>query len=141
MNILRYEPHNLFHSAFDRLADDLMGFLPTPTGEGFLPRVDIVDEGKQLALEVEVPGIEKDALKVEVHQGVLTISGEKQATKLEDNHKVHRSERVYGAFKRSFTLPDNVNGEEVQAAFKNGVLRITLPKRPELAPKVVEINA
>jgi HSP20 family protein len=102
--------------------------------------VDISDGEEAIYLSVEVPGIDKDQLKIEVNKRVLTLSGEKQAEKEDKDAGIYRSERVYGAFKRSFTLPDEVDAENIVARTENGVLRITLPKKPEAKPKLISIG-
>jgi len=141
MNIVHYEPGRVINTALERLAEDLMGMFPQAQAPGrFVPSVDISEIGDSLILQLEVPGIEKDAIKVEVHQGVLTVSGEKKVERQSQGKGVYRSERVFGAFKRTFTLPDEVNPEQVTAKQENGVLTITLHKRPETKPRQVTIS-
>ena len=131
-------------SAFDRLFSE---FAPVPSnvqpGVGVatvVPRVDIREDAEALVLSAELPGIDKDAVKVEVHQGVLTIAGEKRAEAVSENQGVHRSERVFGAFRRSFRLPESIDGENVDASYKDGVLTVRLAKRPESKPRQITVT-
>ena len=144
MSIVRYNPHTSFDTLFDRLAGGLYGRWPVEAGRGeapaYAPRVDIRDLGEQIVLSAELPGVDRDGLKIEVKDEVLHISGEKRQEKSEDSNGVFRSERVYGGFSRSFTLPDTVDGEAIEAAYKDGVLTIALPKRPEAAPRLIAIK-
>lgn len=143
MNLVRYNPNRIFDASFDRFFSDFLPSVAT-NGEGshgvISPRVDISDGEEAIYLSVEVPGIDKDQLKIEVNKRVLTLSGEKQAEKEDKDAGIYRSERVYGAFKRSFTLPDEVDAENIVARTENGVLRITLPKKPEAKPKLISIG-
>ncbi|MDH4224891.1 MAG: Hsp20/alpha crystallin family protein [Deltaproteobacteria bacterium] len=139
MNLVKYEPSSLF-KVLDRLTEDFISPAEGPFGgHSFVPRVDIMDSEKELVIQVEVPGVDKTALNVETHNGVLTISGEKHQTHEEKGKGTYRSERIYGSFKRSFTLPDDVDPSKVTATQENGVLTISLPKRPEVAPKKITI--
>ena len=134
----------LRNGSFDRLfADFDRWFEREPlavAGSAFNPRVDIRETEGELELKAELPGVSKEAVQVEVHRDVLTISGEKKADADEDRNGYHRRERVYGAFKRSFRLPETVDGEQVEAVFKDGVLTVKLPKRPEAKPRQIEIH-
>jgi HSP20 family protein len=95
---------------------------------GWSPAVDIVEEETGIVIKAEVPGLTKDEITVEVHEGVLTIKGEKKEEKEEKTKHFYRSERRYGAFERSFSLPETVDAENIKASFKNGLLELTIPK-------------
>ena len=140
MTLVRYNPNRFFGREFDRFFADFLPSIPVNGGENFSavisPRVEIRDEEDVIHLTAEVPGIEKDKLKVQVSGGVLTLSGEKEAKE----NGSYRSERVYGAFKRSFTLPDEVDVEKIAASTENGLLSVTLPKKPESKPKLISIG-
>ena len=145
MSLIRYTPNNWFDSAFDRLFPDIWPTLVRngehEAAQAFLPRVDIRDEKDAIVLSAEVPGVEKDAVKVEVKDGVLTLSGEKKHEVESKENGFYRSERSFGAFRRSFTLPDTVDAEKISGHFENGVLALTLPKKPEAKPRVIELEA
>jgi HSP20 family protein len=104
------------------------------------PLVDISEDDKEYLLKVELPEVSKDDVKVTVEGGTLTISGERKAEKEEKNRKYHRIERYYGRFERSFTIPDDAEPENVRAEFKDGVLRVHLPKSEKARPKQIEVK-
>ena len=104
------------------------------------PRVDIVEDDKEILVKAELPEMKKEDVKVEVDQGVLTVSGERKMEKEEKNKKYHRIEREYGSFVRSFTLPPEVVADKVNAEFKDGMLMVHLPKNGKTSPKAVEIK-
>lgn len=104
------------------------------------PRVDIVEDDKEFVVKAELPEIKREDIKVTVENHVLSIAGERKQEKEEKNKKFHRIEREYGSFARSFTLPPTANGNKVSAEFKDGVLRVHLPKDAVPAPKAIEIK-
>lgn len=104
------------------------------------PRVDIVEDEKEILVKAELPEMKKEDVKVEVDQGVLTVSGERKMEKEEKNKKYHRIEREYGSFLRSFTLPPEVMADKVSAEFKDGILMVHLPKNGKAGAKAVEIK-
>ena len=144
MSLIQYNPNRWFESAFNRVFSDVLGSPAWEAAEPqalFIPRVDVRDEKDTVVLNAEIPGVEKDGVNVEVNDGVLTLSGsKKQATESNENG-VYRSERVFGAFKRSFVLPDTVDVDRIDAQYRNGVLSISLPKKPEAAPKQIAIRS
>lgn len=93
-----------------------------------IPACDIVEHDKQYELTVEVPGMTEKNITVELSEGMLTISGEKKDEKEEVKKNFHLSERHYGTFQRSFRVPENVVTDKIEAAFKDGVLTVSLPK-------------
>jgi len=100
-------------------------------GWGKEPAVDIVDTEKTYEITAELPGMDEKNIEVKFSSGVLTIKGEKKEEKEEKNKDYHLSERRYGSFQRSFTVPDGVDSGKIEATFKNGVLTVSLPKTPE----------
>ena len=126
-----------FFSDFERRIDDLFGrFLEgsvMPIGIGvmegtFSPRMDIKETKGALMVTAELPGMDQKEIDVSVHDRVLTISGEKKVGQEENGTDYHYIERSYGCFSRSFSLPDTVETEKIGAAYKDGVLTVTLPK-------------
>lgn len=93
-----------------------------------MPAVDVVEKDGEYQITAELPGIDEKNVEVKLANGVLTVQGEKKEEKEEKKADYHLMERHYGSFQRSFRLPDGVDAENVSAAFKNGVLSITLPK-------------
>jgi len=104
------------------------------------PRVDIRETDDALLVQAELPGIEKKDVHLEVKDGILTLSGERRYEKDVKEENVHRVERAYGKFSRSFSLPSNVDADKVNATMKNGVLEVRLPKRESAKPKAIAIH-
>jgi HSP20 family protein len=104
------------------------------------PAVDILEDDKEYVIKAEVPEINRENLKVSVQDDTLTLSGERRMEKEEKGKKYHRVERAYGCFMRSFTLPDDADGSKVTAEFKDGVLRVHLPKAEKARPKAIEVR-
>ncbi len=114
--------------------------LATREAEIWSPAVDIRETDDALLVQAELPGIEKKDVELEIKEGVLTISGERRYEKDVNEDNVHRIERSYGSFSRSFSLPNNIDTEKVQASMKNGVLEIRLPKRESAKAKSITIK-
>lgn len=104
------------------------------------PVVDIVDKGEEILLEAELPGMKKEEIHIEVENNVLTLRGEKKREEKVEKGEFFRTERSYGAFSRSFTLPATVNAEKIVAEFHEGVLKVKLPKVEAAKPKEIEIK-
>jgi HSP20 family protein len=104
------------------------------------PPVDIAEDEKEYTIKAELPGVNKEDVKVTVEGGVLSITGERKAEKEEKDKKYHRIERNYGTFVRSFTLPEGAASEKVSAEFKDGVLKVHLPKDETAKPKSIEVK-
>jgi len=104
------------------------------------PAVDIIEDEKEYLIKVELPEVQKEAVKVTVEGGTLTISGERKAEKEEKNRKFHRVERYYGRFERSFSIPEDAEDGKVNAEFKDGVLRVHLTKSEKARPKQIEVK-
>ena len=104
------------------------------------PLVDITEDDHEYLIKAELPEVKKSDVKVRVDDGVLFISGERNFEKEEKGKRYHRIERGYGAFARSFTLPDSVDAEHVKADFKNGVLTVTLPKKELAKPRAIKVQ-
>jgi HSP20 family protein len=124
---------------FPRLLDDLFG--ERSLGGALAPAMDVSESDDQYAITLEVPGVAKDDVTVEVHENVMTIRGEKKSEREEKKEKSRWIERRYGSFSRSFTLPSNADPERVKAAFKDGVLTIEIAKVEESKPKVISIKS
>ena len=94
----------------------------------FIPKVDIVEDDKNYYVEVAAPGMSADDFEIEYSNGILTISGERKFQKEEKDKKYHRVETQYGKFSRSFTLPEDVVADKIEAEYKDGILKIVIPK-------------
>lgn len=127
-------------STLNRLLGDITT-TPFPTEAGqWVPAVDIRETDDALIIQAELPGIDKKDVKIEVKDGVLTISGERKYEKDVKEENVHRIERAYGRFARSFSLPPNVDVDKVEATMKNGVLEIRLAKAETEKPRQIAIK-
>ena len=104
------------------------------------PAVDIAERDNEYVVKVDLPGVEKDDVKITLVSGVLTIRGEKKQENESKTGSFHRIERSYGSFQRSFTLPSSVRNDGIDAVYKDGILTITLPKAEEARPKQIEVR-
>ena len=112
----------------------------TMTLADWRPTVDISETEDEFIIKAELPEVNRDDIRVDVHNGVLTIQGERKSESEETGEKFHRTERSYGTFSRSFTLPDNVDAENIRARHKDGMLYLQLTKTEETKPKQFEIT-
>lgn len=104
------------------------------------PAVDIYEQGGDLVLKAELPGVDPKDVDVRIENNVLTLKGERKVDNEVKRDSYHRVERAYGSFTRAFTLPTSVDTTKVKADFRDGVLRVVLPKREESKPKQVQIE-
>lgn len=104
------------------------------------PRMNLWDEGRNLVLKADLPGVTDKEVQLQLTQDVLTVSGERKSD-APDGYSVHRQERQPSHFSRSFTLPYKVNAETITASLENGVLTVTLPKAPEAQPRQITVKA
>ena len=104
------------------------------------PQVDISEDDKEYLVKADLPEMKKENVKVTVENGVLCISGERKSEKEKKKKKYHRIERSYGTFLRTFTLPEDADANKIAAEFKDGGLKVHLPKIPAAKPKPVEVK-
>jgi HSP20 family protein len=126
----------------DRLWDSFFESKPTRrVGEGeWAPSLDISETKGDLVVKAELPGIDPKDIDISLNEGILTIKGEKRQEKEEKEEGYHLVERSYGSFTRSIRLPREIQSEKINASYKNGVLKITLPKTEEAKKKEVKIK-
>ncbi|MEY3394953.1 MAG: hypothetical protein RL346_1189 [Verrucomicrobiota bacterium] len=110
------------------------------TSADWSPAVDITEDETEYLITADLPQISKDDVNVMVENGSLILKGERRHEVDQRDKKVHRIERCYGSFYRSFTLPDDADGQRVTANFKDGVLRVSLPKSEEKKPRQIEVQ-
>ena len=134
LNTLQERLNRLFQDSYARGADELM------TAGSFVPAVDVYEDEHAITLKVEAPGIEQKDIDIRVENNTLTVRGERKFEQEEKEENFHRIERRYGAFARSFTLPNTVDTDKVTAEYENGVLRIQLAKRAEAKPKQIKVS-
>jgi HSP20 family protein len=126
----------------DLFGEDLDSFLGlTDRERAFIPQVDIKENKTNYKITAELPGMEKDEVKVEVNDHILNIAGEKKEEKEEKEDNYYRVERSYGSFHRSFGLPQDIKEDKIKADFKNGVLTLTIPRSKEQKAKQIDITA
>jgi HSP20 family protein len=109
-------------------------------GFDWVPLVDVTETPKEYLIKAELPEVRKEDLKVAIEDGVLTIQGERKLEKEEKDKKVHRIERSYGKFVRSFTVPTDVDDKKVMAEFKEGVLLVHVPKTEAAKPRLIDVK-
>ncbi|NOY89417.1 MAG: Hsp20/alpha crystallin family protein [FCB group bacterium] len=125
----------------DSFFNDFFNFPVKTDGQAdFIPRVDISEDDDKIVMEFEVPGMKKDDLKIVVENNVLTVSGERNSKKETKKKNYVRTEMNSGYFCRSFTLPDSVDTEKIDAEYKNGILELKMNKREEAKPKAIEVK-
>lgn len=138
-----------FHSRLSSILGRTFGRLPlrgeTETEEGitvaqWAPLVDVTEHDKEYLIKIELPEVKKDDVKVTVEAGALSITGERKFQKEEKGIRYHRVERAYGHFSRSFSVPDDADAANVNAEFKDGVLRVHLAKTEKAKPKTIEVK-
>src|SRR5208283_692140 len=106
----------------------------------WIPAVDIVENPNELVVTADLPGIKKENVDVQIEDGTLTLTGSRNFEHEAQKEGFHRLERSYGSFRRAFTLPDSVDPEKVAAAFEDGVLTITLPKKEVAKPRSIKVE-
>jgi len=106
----------------------------------WIPAVDVAEENDAYVVKVELPGVNKDDVKITLESNILTIRGEKKTENEVKDKNYHRTERSYGSFQRSFTLPTTVRNDKVDAVYKDGILTVSLPKAEEAKPKQIEVK-
>lgn len=152
MSIIRYQFPQLsnWSSSSDRLAslrdevNRLFDF-SWPSRDsglfsGWSPALDVFDDKDNLVVKVELPGLNKDAINISLDKGVLTVSGERKQERETKEGESFRSERYFGKFHRSVTLPTAVDSSKVSAAYKDGILTVELPKAEEAKPKQIAVS-
>jgi HSP20 family protein len=153
MSLIRYQsPALLAWPSLDRwssLRDDLSSFLESPSWSafgrsaqlftGWSPALDLYQDSDSIVAVVELPGMRKEEIEISLHDGTLTISGERKRESA-NGEKAERTERYVGAFRRSITLPTRVDASKVSATYQDGILTVTLPKAEEVKPKQIPVS-
>jgi HSP20 family protein len=138
------EPWGLGSRRLPRLMEEMFRewpFRDWPAARRSLaPAMDVHEDDKQYAISVELPGVKREDVHVELQEGMLTIRGEKSSEREEKKEQRRYTERSYGSFSRSFRLPPDADVERLDASFKNGVLTITIPKTEEAKPRTIAIK-
>jgi HSP20 family protein len=143
--LTRWEPFREFSTLQDRMnrlfrdtyGDSREEELTTST---FAPPVDVYEDEHNITLKIEAPGIDEKDIDVRIENNTLTVHGERKFEKEEKEENFRRVERQYGSFTRSFTLPNTVDAEHVQAHYDKGILKVQLAKKAEAKPKQIKVN-
>ena len=133
-----------FKTEIDRLFNDFFNrnFMMGPFGRvDWMPPVDVSETGKEVVVHAEVPGMDAKDIDIALNGRILTIRGERKEEKEEKKRSYHRIERRYGSFFRSFELPADVDASAVEATYKDGVLKLSLPKTEEQSLKKIEVKS
>ena len=139
MTLARWDPFNELLNVRRRFADAM-----PQEGRGsaaWAPPVDVLEQGDDLVIRAEIPGVNRDEIEINVENNVLTIRGERKREQDFSDKNAYRLERNYGSFSRSFTLPRTVNAAGIGAKYVDGVLELSLPKAEEAKPKKIRIQA
>ena len=124
-----------FSDAYGRSDEGLM------TSGSWVPSVDIYQSGAhEIVLKAELPGLKRDEIAITVDNGTLTIKGDKKVSDEVKENQYHRVERQYGAFSRTFSLPQTIDGTRVSAEYQDGVLTVKLPMREEAKPRQIKVD-
>lgn len=154
MNLIRYHaPSSTPWMALDRwsnVRDELNSFFDMPFSSGFnrtdqlftgwSPALDLYESRDHFVALVELPGMRKDAIDISLHDGTLTISGERKRETEKNGETAQRTERYVGTFRRSIALPTPVDPAKVTATYQDGILKVTLPKAEEAKPKQIQVS-
>jgi HSP20 family protein len=147
MSIVRWDPFGDVDVFFNRLLPAARWprfALENDSGKAaaWAPSVDISETDQEFLINAELPAVKKEDLHVTVDQGMLTIRGERQQLKENKGEKLHRRERMYGSFERTFSLPDNINAEAIRCESRDGVLTVHLPKAAQTksGPKQISVQ-
>ena len=129
-----------FQQEVDRLFD-LSPFAGSHHAGGWSPALDLYQDKDNFLVKAELPGMKREDITLSLHDGLLTLGGERQPEKAQDGKAPVRNERFFGRFERTITLPMQVDGTRVQAAYEDGILTVTLPKAEAAKPRQIEIAA
>jgi len=153
MNLIRWQrPVLTPWSNFGRLSDlrdEIDRLFEAPLAErarssnllsGWTPALDVYEQKENFILKAELPGMRKEDITVSLHDGSVSISGERKSDTKHEDSEVYRAERFFGRFQRTVTLPAPVAADKVKAQYKDGVLTVTLPKTEEAKPKQIDVS-
>jgi HSP20 family protein len=152
MNIVKWQrPTLTTWPSFGRLSDlrdEIDRLFESPLTEltrtsnllsSWTPALDVCEDKDNYTVKAELPGMKKEEIEVSLHEGTLSLSGERKSESKHEDAEVYRAERFFGRFQRTVTLPSAVAADKVKAAYKDGVLTITLPKTEEAKPKHIDV--
>ena len=147
MNMVRWDPFRELEDMSTRLNRVFGQPLTRRSGEedgtffaDWAPAIDVQETDAEYLMKADLPEVKKEDVKVDVRDGILTVEGERKQEKEEKGKKFHRIERSFGSFERTFLMPEDANGLKLTAEFKDGVLRVHMPKNPAAQPKKIDVK-
>ncbi len=142
MTLIKYNrpSRNIAGKHFSDIMDEFFNEAIANRSSTFTPSINISETDEQFSIEVEIPGMKKEDININIENNTLTISGERKQKTEEDGRRFHRVETNFGSFNRSFQLPDHVDEESIEATYSNGVLQINMGKREEKLKKQIAIK-
>ncbi len=147
MNLIKWNPWGEMESFSNRANRFFDGsFFPTEwlneeSGlRNWTPTVDVVENEKKIVIKAEIPGVDKKDIHVDLKDGILSITGERSYENEVKEEKFHRKERAFGKFRRSFALPEGLDPDKIDADYKDGVLKVEIPKPEEKKPKKIAVH-
>ena len=150
MTLVKWSPRNRqlsqMHEAFDDLVRDIFSDFPAPwlgtgaVGGEWIPPMDVVEEEGRYLVHLDLPGLRREDITVSVENGTLTLKGERRHESETKNGGYKRFERSHGTFTRTIALPNTIDPKRIEAAYKDGVLTVVLPKSEEARPKAIDVK-
>jgi HSP20 family protein len=147
MELVRFSPfgksiglRNHVDSIFNEFFNPAVCVNESAVSDVWNPIVDVYENDEGIVVKAEVPGVEKNDISVDIHDGVLTVKGERKHEEEVKENRFYRKERVYGKFQRAFRLPEGTNYDKINADFKDGILTVTVPKVEEKKAKQITIH-
>lgn len=139
MSIIKWTP---FFPEFDDMEETMNSMLPTVRGKqfGFTPAIDMYEDKDNIIVETQLGGINPDNVDISIENNILCLKGESEKQSEIDDKNYYRKEIRRGSFYRSVSLPTKVDGENAKAINEGGILKITIPKAPEVKPKTIKIE-
>ncbi len=125
---------------FTSLNEELTRLFGSQVSEAWTPAVDVYEDKENFVIQAELPGLKREDIEVSLHEGTLTLSGERKAETRHEEAEVYRAERPVGRFQRALVLPATVATDKVKAGYTDGVLTVTLPKSEEAKPKKIDVS-
>ena len=147
VSITRRDNPSLFGlQRLNRILDEAFAGLPFPEGgniltAGWVPPTDVSEDKDSIQISMELPGVSPEDVRISLENNVLTVRGEKRQEEEENTERVHRVERIYGVFERTFVLPNTVDTERIDARHENGVLTVNIPKAERARPREIRVSS
>lgn len=129
-----------FQRGMNRIIEDVFGPVPQKSVSSYTPACDVEEKEGHYLMTIDLPGVSKEDVKIEINKNQLSISGQRKEERKEEKNGHHYVERYQGNFVRSFTLPTSVDAEKIEATYQNGVLSIALPKSEAVKPKRIQVT-